>query len=315
MLLTIGIPTYNRAEDVRKTVTEILAHEDSELVDIVVIDDGGTDDAAERLRADPAVVDRVRVLRNPENLGYAGTFARLFRECETEYLMLTADDDRVLMENIRALVEYLSDHAPVFVSPQFLRDGRVSRGRSFTGAIAPRDFLAASAHAPGLVYRVEDCLPALGELAERAEAEEVDALVYPQVHIAMRLMLAGERCTWLALPTVAEGAYRPSGIRDAAGGQYWSVESRWKQLQAYDALLSRWTADDASGRAQEMLTAQRDRAFHAIASAIRMEHPDLGAAFDEGARRRYQRTLRSRILAVPIVGWVVRQRRSFARRS
>lgn len=314
MLLTIGIPTYNRAEDVRKTIADILAHPDSELVDIIVIDDGGTDGTFEKLGSDPAIATRVRVLENGENLGYAGTFVRLFRECETEYLMVTADDDRVIMENLRPLLEHVRQAEPAFVSPQFLRGSRVSRGRVATAAIAPRDFLPAAAHAPGLVYRVEDCSSALEELQERIAADEIDALVYPQVHVVMRLLLAGVRCQWLALPTVAEGAYRPSGIRDAAGGAYWSLESRWKQLKSYDALLSRWAEADRTGRAQEMLTAQRNRAFHVIASALRIEDPVLADAFDEGARERYQRTARDRIAGLPIVTWAARTVRSLGRR-
>lgn len=298
----------------RRTIVEILAHADSELVDIVVIDDGGTDGTTEKLLEDPEVASRVRVLRNVENLGYPGTFARLFRECETEYLMLTADDDRVTMENLRPLIEHLTRESPSFVSPQFLRDARVGRGRTQTGMIVPSDFLAASAHAPGLVYRVEDCLPPLNDLLERVQAREVDALVYPQVYVVMRLLLAGRRCQWLALPTVAEGEYRPSGIKDAAGGAYWSLESRWKQLKAYDALLVQWAEDDTSGRAQEMLAAQRARAFHLIASAIRIEDPALGDAFDDGARRRYgERTARQRIGRLPIVAWAVRQSRRIRR--
>lgn len=307
VILTIGIPTYNRGDDVRKTVVDILAHADSELVDIVVIDDGGTDGTYEKLAGDPEIARRVKVLRNAENLGYAGTFARMFRECETDYLMLTADDDRVLMENLRPLIEHLTGEQPSFVSPQFLRETRIGRGRTESGTIAPSDFLSASAHAPGLVYRVEDSLPALDELLDRVAAREVDAVVYPQVHVVMRLLLAGRRCQWLALPTVAEGAYRPSGIKDAAGGAYWSLESRWKQLKAYDALLARWAEHDASGRAQQMLIAQRARAFHLIASAIRAEDAALADAFDDGARRRYGHTLRQRIGSLPGVAWLARR--------
>lgn len=313
MLLTIGIPTYNRADDVKKTLTDILTHPDADLVKIVIIDDGSTDGTATKLEEDPLIPSRVSVLRNAENLGYAGTFARLFHECGTEYLMLTADDDRVNMESLRPLLDYLRREKPAFVSPQFLRDDRVSRGRQMSGLIAPSDFLPAAAHAPGLIYRVEDCLPGLEELLERVASEKVDALVYPQVHVVMRLLLAGSRCEWLALPTVSEGEYRPSGIRDASGGAYWSLESRWKQLKSYDELLSRWAEEDMTGRAQEMLTAQRNRAFHLVASAIQMENPVLGSAFNDGARKRYQRTMRSRVGSMPIVVWMVRQARRLGR--
>lgn len=312
--LTIGIPTYNRADDVRKTVLDVLSHADSDLVQIVVIDDGGTDGTYESLVQDSEIASRVRVLRNAENLGYAGTFARLFRECTTEYLMLTADDDRVMMENIRELIAHLAHVGPAFVSPQFMRGARVARGRAATAEVAPKDFLRASAHAPGLVYRVADCLPALDELMTRVAAEKVDALVYPQVHVVMRLLLAGLRCEWLALPTVMEGEYRPSGIRDASGGAYWSVESRWKQLKSYDALLAEWSADDETGRAQEMLVAQRDRAFHLIASAVRNENPTLGDALEAGARRRYERTVRQWLGQVPVIAWAARRSTRLLRR-
>lgn len=307
VLLTIGIPTYNRAQDVLSTLHGLLAHADSALVDVVVIDDGGSDGTYDLLRDDPVVASRVRVLENSVNLGYARTFARLFRECDTEYLMLMADDDVVLMDNLQALLEHLERERPAFVSPQFVRESRVSRGRNTTGIIEPRDFLKASAHAPGLVYRVDDCRPALDELLERVDAEEVDARVYPQVHIVMRLLLAARACQWLAVPTVEEGAYRPSGIRDAAGSAYWALESRWKQLKAYDALLSGWAETDATGRAQEMLDAQRERAFHLIASAIRIEDPVLGDAFDDGARRRYEGQRGRGIRDLGIVTWAARR--------
>ena len=57
--LTIGIPTYNRADDVRKTVLDVLSHADSDLVHIVVIDDGGTDSTYESLVQDPEIASRL----------------------------------------------------------------------------------------------------------------------------------------------------------------------------------------------------------------------------------------------------------------
>lgn len=314
VLLTIGIPTYDRADDVMTTVREILSHPDSDLVDVVVIDDGGSDGTRARLVEDAEIARRVRVLENDVNLGYARTFARLFRECRTEYLMMTADDDRVLMPNLRGLLDHLDAQRPAFVCPQFLRGSRVSRGRTTTGAVAPKDFLPASVHAPGLVYRVEDCEPVLGELLERVDADEVDARVYPQVHVVMRLLLAGRACEWLALPTVEEGAYRPSGITDGAGGAYWSLESRWKQLKAYDALLSNWAETDPTGRAREMLAAQRERAFPLIANSLRIEDPVLADAFENGARARYAQPRARRLRDLAIVKWAARQRRRLRRR-
>jgi glycosyltransferase involved in cell wall biosynthesis len=284
VLLTIGVPSYNRAENVSRLLHELVAESVAETVEIVVVDDGGSDDTYGKLSNDLEIASRVRVLKNETNLGYAGTLARIFAECTTEYLMLIADDDHVIAENLAPLLEYLDSERPSFVAPQFLLGSAIQRGRAANGPIAPREFLACSAHAPGLVYRVEDCRAGLDELRERADARYVDALVYPQVVIVIRLLLAAATCTWLALPTVMAGENEPSGIRDAAGHTYWSVESRWQQLRSFDELLSQHAESDASGIAQEMLDAQRARVFGIMASAIRSEDPVLGQAFDRGAQ-------------------------------
>lgn len=295
MLLTIGIPTYNRAENVSQLLHQLLAEPISESVEIVVLDDGGTDDTYARLSDDPVIASRVRVLKNDTNLGYARTLARIFDECATEYLMLVADDDQVIVENLPGLLDHLSRERPSFVSPQFLLGARVQRGRIVTGPIAPREFLACSVHAPGLVYRVEDCRAGLDELRERTDARYVDALVYPQVNIVMRLLLAGARCDWFALPTVMAGANEPSGIRDADGRGYWSVESRWQQLKSYDSLLTQYVESDDSGAGQEMLDAHRARVFHLMTSALKSDDPVLGEAFDIGAQAFYQKRMPNKV--------------------
>jgi glycosyltransferase involved in cell wall biosynthesis len=307
MLLTIGIPTYNRAEDVSRLLHDLLSRPESEGVEIVVIDDGGSDGTYRALSSDPVVSARVRVLRNDVNRGYTGTFARLFDECATEYLMVVADDDRVVAEGIGPLIDHLDGAHPAFASPQFLRGDAVYRGRARTGPIAPREFLNASAHAPGLVYRVEDCRAALGLLAARAADGEADALIYPQVVVLTRLLLDERRCEWIASPTVAEGAAAPSGIRDASGGAYWAVESRWRQLKAFDALLSGYLEKDATGVAREMLDAQRARVFRTIASAIASESPELAAAFDSGAAKAYGPRTPAGIRGLPPVRWLARR--------
>lgn len=287
MLLTIGIPTYNRVVAVSSVLHDLLAEPASELVEVLVIDDGSADGTAEKLSEDPAIGSRVRVLKNEVNVGYPRTFARVFAECRTEYVMLMADDDLVIAENLAPMLEYLDRERPTFVSPQFLRASKVYRGRSTTGPIATSEFLACSTHAPGLIYRVDDCTEALNRLASRIESKQPDALVYPQVVLLINLLIAARKCEWFALPTAREGASHPSGILDADGHAYWSVESRWQQLKSFDALLEEYAEQDATGTAQQLLDAHRSHVFGRMARAIRLENPTLGAAFDAGGQKYY----------------------------
>ncbi|MGX1701280.1 glycosyltransferase family 2 protein [Microbacterium sp. NPDC055357] len=315
MLLTIAVPTYNRAQNVARLLHQFLAAPASELVEILVIDDGGTDGTYAALSKDPTIAERVRVLKNDVNLGYPRTFARIFAECTTEYVMVIADDDEVVVESVGPLLEYLGRERPAFVSSQFLKGSTVYRGRDVTGPISPKEFLRSSAHAPGLIYRVEDCHAALAELAERTESKQPDALLYPQVILVMRLLVAAAKCEWLALPTVREGSAEPSGIVDAGGRSYWSVESRWQQLKSFDELLTQYVEQDTTGVAQEMRDTQRARVFRTMERAIREESPALGAAFDSEARRSYSTpTIRSRIMSLTIVRWLARGTRWLRKR-
>ena len=314
MLLTIGVPTYNRAESVSHLLHELAALPQTDSVEILVIDDGGSDGTFAMLSADPVIAARARVLRNDRNLGYPRTFARLFAECTTEYLMVIADDDEIVAENLPVLLENLEQHHPSFVSPQYLLGSTVQRGRTAPGPIAPRDFLPASVHAPGLVYRVEDCGGGLEELVERVEAEWADALIYPQVIIVMHLLLARGNCSWLAVPTVRAGANEPSGIRDANGRTYWSVDSRWQQLKAFDVLLARHVASDTTDVAQQMFDAHRQRVFRLMTNAFQLDDPALAAAFDSGAQKAYSRPAPSALGSLPFIAWMARLGRAISRR-
>src|SRR5690606_11200598 len=235
VLLTIGVPTYNRAASVSRLVGGLLAAPAADLVEVLVIDDGD-DGTHAALAGDATIASRIRLLKNEVSLGYPGTFARMFAECTTEYLMIVADDVEVIVDEIAALAAYLERERPAFASPQFLRDALIYRGRSDGGPIAPHDFLAAAAHASGLVYRVADCRDAISDVERLVACGEAAALIYPQVLVLMDLLIKEKKCEWIGLPAVAEGTREPSGIRDPNGGAYWFVESRWKQLTSFDRL-------------------------------------------------------------------------------
>lgn len=312
MLLTIGVPTYNRVESVSRLLHRLLDESVALPVKVMVVDDGSSDGTYSQLSADPLIAAHARLLRNETNQGYPQTFARIFAECDTEYVMVVADDDHVVVESLNSLLEFLEEEQPVFVSPQFLRDTTIYRGRSTTGPILPREFSQSSAHASGLIYRVETCRPALNQLMERAASGQADALVYPQVDLVVRLLMAARKCEWLALPTVREGSFEPSGLRDAEGRTYWSVEACWQQLKSFDLFLAQCVEHDTTGIAEEIRQSQYNDVFTIMTSAIRSESPELGAAFDRGARDRYRPAL-PRVLVRSVLGLIARTRGALRR--
>lgn len=286
--LTVGIPTFERRETVCRRVAELIAERAPEQADILVIDDAsqdGTDAALARLCADTPV----RLLRNDSNLGYAGNVLRLFDECRTPYLLVASDDDAVLTASLAPLAQLLSERSPAFVSTQFRYGERLYRGRRNGGPIEPSELLAASSHAPGLVYRVEDCREAVAKVRARLQSGGAAAHVYPQVMILACLLLGGKRCLWWDRCTVDGGAeQQPTGIRDGAGVPYYHLAPRWAQVKdLLDFLAAERPSAANPEAATPMASEVEDGLFWRLRSAIEHERPDLLAAFDRRAARFY----------------------------
>lgn len=99
MLLTIAIPTYNRAERLRSTLLSFVSQIDQELlteVEIVVSDNCSTDSTpqvcADVAEAVPAL--RLRYFRNAANLGFDGNVNALFGHAQGQYVWTFSDDDQ-----------------------------------------------------------------------------------------------------------------------------------------------------------------------------------------------------------------------------
>lgn len=94
-LVTIGIPTYNRPEGLRETLTRVLGQTYPHL-DVIVSDNASADAEAVKsvvteFKCDP----RLRVHIQPTNLGPIGNFRYLVEQAKGEYFMLAADDDEL----------------------------------------------------------------------------------------------------------------------------------------------------------------------------------------------------------------------------
>jgi Glycosyl transferase family 2 len=289
--LTIGIPTFNRREVVSERVSGLIAAKAFERADILVVDDASPDDSYGAL-VTLCEGTPIRVLRNDGNLGYAGNFVRLFQECATPYLGVATDDDTVIPEQLAPLTELLEGQAPLFVSTQFYRSGRLYRGQRVIREIRPKEFGVASAHAPGLVYQAPVCLKiAIPKLIERLALGSAAAHIYPQTIITCLLLVTG-RCLWWNRPIVAVGEEAPSGVRDPSGAPYWDLAPRWRQIQDLLSFLDDPELRCPDGHAREaMIQSLQDDLFRTIRGAIEIERPDLIASFDEGAHHFYARRL------------------------
>ena len=127
-LVSIGLPTYNRAASLRRAISSALA-QDYESIELVISDDASSDDTqilCEEIRAQDC---RARYLRQRTNCGLTVNFQEVLRQSRGEFFMWLADDDWLDTSYVSECVKYLESHRDyVLVAGTagfFSRDGRL----------------------------------------------------------------------------------------------------------------------------------------------------------------------------------------------
>lgn len=96
MILTISIPTYNRPEKVRNTILRLIPQLNDNVF-LRVLDNHSDIDIKSFVQNDipPAVANKVEIIRHRINIGADSNFARCVELCDTPYIWMVGDDDKV----------------------------------------------------------------------------------------------------------------------------------------------------------------------------------------------------------------------------
>lgn len=92
-LLSIMIPTYNRADYLRECLESVLPQTIGMPVEVVVIDNASTDDTPAVVKGFVGQYPNLRAFRNDSNLGYAGNQAKCIEYADGRYIAILCDDD------------------------------------------------------------------------------------------------------------------------------------------------------------------------------------------------------------------------------
>jgi abequosyltransferase len=131
ILLTIAIPTYNRAgyldECLNHICSQLKGYEDR--VELVVSDNCSTDSTGEVVQR---YIDKsypVIYRRNPENIGSDNNFIKCFKEARGKYVLIMGDDDILLDDAIRIIMEVLSgkDYGLIYLNAYPFSDDYISQ--------------------------------------------------------------------------------------------------------------------------------------------------------------------------------------------
>lgn len=105
-LVSIGLPTYNRASCLSRTLESLLA-QSCRNFELIISDDASADGTEKLCREYAKRDSRIRYFRQKKNLGVKGNFYFVFSQARGEYFMRAGDDDWWARDCVEKLVRAL----------------------------------------------------------------------------------------------------------------------------------------------------------------------------------------------------------------
>jgi abequosyltransferase len=148
-LLTIAIPTWNRAFFLQLTLQQLIRQlpELSCKIEILVSDNASSDNTIEVVGSVLECGFPIRYIRNPQNLGSDQNIAQCFNQALGRYVLILGDDDLLIDGALKRLEQVLADHdygAVAFRAYGYDNDFRAEHpgGVEHLYSLSASDFLA-----------------------------------------------------------------------------------------------------------------------------------------------------------------------------
>ncbi len=113
--ISVIIPAYNAERFVIHSVNSALAQTMKE-IEILVIDDGSTDNTVQVLTEHFSAENRVKIIKQPQNMGVGEARNRGIKEATGDYIAFLDSDDAMMPEALQTLYDAVED-ADVVSSP------------------------------------------------------------------------------------------------------------------------------------------------------------------------------------------------------
>src|SRR5688572_16156987 len=114
-LVSICMPTYNAAEYLHDAIASALAQTFSDF-ELLIVDNCSTDNTLEIVAEFARSDSRIRVVRNPSNVGLVGNFNRCLIGARGEWVKFLLADDLLTHTCVEGLLERAeSDHVPFVI--------------------------------------------------------------------------------------------------------------------------------------------------------------------------------------------------------
>lgn len=137
-LVTVGIPTYNRASMLARSIESVLK-QDYPAIEIVISDNASTDHTMQILQEYAGRHPLMKIIRQPRNLGATVNFAAVLNAASGEYFMWLGDDDWIDPSYISQCHFFLEKDSGISIAggvPFYYRNGISAGEGGFFEAIS-----------------------------------------------------------------------------------------------------------------------------------------------------------------------------------
>lgn len=139
-LISIGIPTYNRKEQLHNQLKSLFRQDLSNVFEIIIVDNHSNYDIQSVINEFDST--KIRLIINPFNIKMATNMMSPFLYCKTEWLWLLADDDEALENSIEDILTEIENFEPDTGMIKFSigRNGSIQRDETAKNLIEYIDY-------------------------------------------------------------------------------------------------------------------------------------------------------------------------------
>lgn len=111
-LLTIGLPTYNRAKCIERQLNDIIKQSSNltNIIEILISDNASTDDSYRTIEKIAKTATNIKYYRQEKNIGMAANFSFLANKASGKYYWCIGDDDILRPGTIGFVVKILESY-------------------------------------------------------------------------------------------------------------------------------------------------------------------------------------------------------------
>lgn len=115
-LLSICIPTYNRAPFLKELLGTLLKYITPDIkdeIEIIISDNASTDNTQEIVKSFQKQTDFIQYYKNEENVGPDRNFIKVVEHAQGEFSWLFGDDDSITKDSLRTLLDHIKTYKDI----------------------------------------------------------------------------------------------------------------------------------------------------------------------------------------------------------